>query len=181
VLVVTAGSQGAQTINAMMRQLADNRLFRELLADWQILHLAGSAEAAQVQSTYDQVGLAAKVMPYLQQMGLAWAAASLAISRAGASTVGEVWASHVPTVFMPYPYHKDQHQRDNARPLVRAGGALMGRDHIDAAANAQALAEQLTPLLQQPDRLTQMAQNLRDSAPPDGAAVVAHWLDRMTL
>jgi len=177
-LVVTAGSQGARTLNEMGPWLWRLPAMREHGDAWQVLHLAGADQAATVEAGYNEAGVAATVMAYCDAMGLVWSAADLAISRAGAGTVGEVWANHVPAVFLPYPYHRDQHQRHNAQPLVDAGGARMLTDQLDGAANARRVGEQIAPLLAEPERLAAMRERLEASAPPDGAGAVAAWLTR---
>ena len=101
---------------------------------------------------------------------------SIAISRAGAGSVGEVWANAVPTIFYPYPYHKDQHQRLNAEPLVRIGSAMMHNDWVDPMRNARELTGPLLSLMSNTQRRIQMAETMRDKLPPDGAAAVAKWL-----
>ena len=174
-LLVTAGSQGARTINNMIAPLINDPPVKEALAGWQILHLAGSDMVDEVETTYQSAGLSAKVLSYCHAMGNAWAAADLAISRAGAATVGEIWANHVPALFMPYPYHRDQHQQHNARPLVEAGGAELVSDRIDPDRNARTVRETLVPLLGDRNRLTAMRDSLANSQPPAGAHTVADW------
>jgi len=109
-------------------------------------------------------------------MGLAWSAAEAALSRAGAGSAAEVWARAVPTVFLPYPHHKDLHQVHNAQPLVDAGGAVLGVDHVEPAANLDAIRGPLAELLTDPAPRQAMGAALRTHAPPDGAAAVADWL-----
>jgi UDP-N-acetylglucosamine--N-acetylmuramyl-(pentapeptide) pyrophosphoryl-undecaprenol N-acetylglucosamine transferase len=109
-------------------------------------------------------------------MDLAWAAADLAVTRCGAGTVAEAWANAVPGVMLPYPFHKDQHQKHNAAPLVDLGGAVVLDDRIDPAANAASLTHTLGPLLHDASQRRAMRQALRDHPPPDGAARLADWV-----
>ena len=68
-----------------------------------------------------------------------WAVADLAISRAGASSCAELTACGVPSILMPYPFHKDMHQRANAKVLADAGAAVLVDDEKDAKKNAAKL------------------------------------------
>jgi len=186
VLLVTAGSQGLASTNRMMMQLlekgADPFLRRFKVepsvssGGWHVLHLAGKRDAAEVESAYAEAGVSATVLPFCQKMGYAWRAASLAISLAGAGSVAEAWANAVPTVFFPYPYHRDQHQKLNAQPIVATGGALLLEDTIDPTENVARLSGPLSELLLEVDRREQMAMILRQTVPPDGAQTLADWV-----
>jgi UDP-N-acetylglucosamine--N-acetylmuramyl-(pentapeptide) pyrophosphoryl-undecaprenol N-acetylglucosamine transferase len=113
-------------------------------------------------------------------MGLAWASASIAVSRAGAGSVAEAAANAVPTIFFPYPYHKDRHQKFNALPLTAPGAALLMTDLIDPPSNARQLAPRLIHLMANTTRRYQMADLLRKLQPPDGAAAIANWINSHT-
>jgi len=106
-------------------------------------------------------------------MALAWGAASLAISRAGASSVAEIHANAVPSVLVPYPHHRDRHQWLNAAPLVEMGGAVVAEDRIDPDANLATIADAAAWLLQDASRRRRMSEVLRARPPADGAAAVA--------
>lgn len=174
-LLVTAGSQGATSVNRMMIALLEQPTARAALADWQVVHLTGDHEREAVTAAYEKAGVRARVEPFYYEMGVLWRAATLAVSRAGAGSVAEAWAHRVPTIFFPYPYHKDQHQRLNAKPLVDVTGAIMLPDRVEPQANAEALLEPLLMLMGDPARRQAMRTKLSD-APPDGAETVATWL-----
>ena len=106
-------------------------------------------------------------------MGLAWGAAELAISRAGANSVAEVALNRVPSLFVPYPWHKDLHQQFNAQPLVDAGGAVLGIDRIEPAENQESLGLPLRDLLLDPARRNEMREVLQGLPASDGAREIA--------
>ena len=143
---------------------------------WQVFHICGEKDSADLRSAYQQAGVPAAVETFCDRMGLAWRSASLAITRAGASTVAEAWANATPTIFFPYPYHKDQHQRLNAQPLVATGGARMLTDLIEPDANVTQIAPILQGLISTPSQRHQMIQKMLASRPADGATVVAGWI-----
>lgn len=174
VLLVTGASQGATSINNLMRYIAANE--PELLGGWQILHLTGERDAGAIREAYDQAGLAATVKPFEHQMALAWGAADLAISRAGASSVAEAAANGVPTIFLPYPHHRDKHQKRNAQPLVDAGGAVVVEDRDDTLATLSDLRPALRALLNHPEQRLAMRTAMQRKQPGDAAEAVANLL-----
>jgi UDP-N-acetylglucosamine--N-acetylmuramyl-(pentapeptide) pyrophosphoryl-undecaprenol N-acetylglucosamine transferase len=177
-LLIFAGSQGARTINRAMIELVGRELTRQLFADWQIFHIAGSGQAEAICEAYDAAGIVGRVVEYCQRMDLAWAAADLAITRAGAGTVAEAWANAVPCVMLPYPYHKDQHQKHNTQPMVQRDAAVVLDDQIEPWLNADAMGVALQPLLADSQKRRAMRQHLMDDPPADGAAIVADWVQR---
>ena len=178
-LLVTAGSQGAASINQTLIALCERPDVRDALAGWQVLHLTGAGQRDDVAAAYAAAGVPAVVLEFCQRMGLAWSAASVALSRAGAGSVAEAWAGRVPTLFLPYPHHRDQHQRLNAEPMVERGGAALWPDAADGARNAAALAAPIAALLTDADRRAAMREAL-GQGPVDGAEVVAAWV-RLTV
>jgi UDP-N-acetylglucosamine:LPS N-acetylglucosamine transferase len=79
----------------------------------------------------------------------------------------------VPTIFMPYPYHKDLHQRRNAGPMAAIGGAIIEPDRIDAARNIADVGPALAALMADGARRDAMRAALRTHAPADGAKEIA--------
>jgi UDP-N-acetylglucosamine--N-acetylmuramyl-(pentapeptide) pyrophosphoryl-undecaprenol N-acetylglucosamine transferase len=120
-VLVTGGSQGARHLNEAF--VAAQGAFAA--AGVQVLHVVGPRGSAQV---YRQPGEPPYVVvPYLDRMDLGYAAADLAVCRAGANTVTEVAAVGLPAVFVPLP-HGNGEQARNAAPVVDAGGALLVSD-----------------------------------------------------
>ncbi len=168
-LVVTGASQGAQTVNqAVLASLKSLRL-----QGWQILHLAGKDHAPAVQAGYQQLSVPARVIDFTPAMADVWAVATLAVSRSGASSCAELTACGVPSILMPYPFHKDMHQRVNARVLQQAGAAVLIDDTKDAAKNSEMLHPILESLMYDQARRQTMAGAARRLGRPQAAAEVA--------
>lgn len=173
-LLVTGASQGAGSINSLMIELA--RSHADLFRNWQIYHLAGRGALQPIRDAYQQAGIRAVVCEFLDHMGVAWGAADLAISRAGASSVAEIAVNAVPAIFLPYPHHADMHQLHNAQPLADAGGAVIINDASDPAANARALLPVLSQLLNEPAKRKEMRSKLMAQRGPDAADTIARML-----
>lgn len=177
VLLVTGASQGAGTINDFLAAFARAR--RDALAGWQVLHQVGPGrDGMSLQAAYDGAGVPARVVGYLDEMGLAWGAAELAVSRAGAGSVAEAQANGVPSLFLPYPFHRDQHQRANAEAMTAAGAAVIETDRIDPEANLQGVGETLASLLTDGRRREAMRRAAGELASADGANTIAAMLEQ---
>lgn len=173
-LLVTGGSQGAGTINRLVTSLASSD--PTALQGWQVVHQAGADAAEEVRGAYAAAGIPFLVEPFFAEMGLLWGAADLAVSRAGANSVAEAWANAVPTLFLPYPYHRDRHQAANAAPLVAAGTAAVADDLVDPAANAARVGPVLRELLTSPGKRAGMKAAYARLGPADGALQAAQLL-----
>ena len=125
-LLVLGGSQGAHRLNqAMLEALPGLGPAAHELA---ITHQTGTADRDAVAAGYTARGLAARVEAFVSDMGGAYAAADLVVSRAGAMSCAEITAVGLPCILVPYPHAADDHQRRNAEVLVRAGAARLVLD-----------------------------------------------------
>lgn len=178
-LVVTGASQGAVTVNQAvlesLRQLLGGSASGRLQG-WQILHLAGKDNAADVRTEYRELEVSATVVDFTPAMADVWASADLAVSRSGASSCAELITCGVPSILMPYPFHKDQHQLANAKALEDAGAALVIKDEKDRHKNAKALQPLLESLLYDVPRRMAMAKAASAMSQPDAANRVAQGL-----
>jgi UDP-N-acetylglucosamine--N-acetylmuramyl-(pentapeptide) pyrophosphoryl-undecaprenol N-acetylglucosamine transferase len=121
VLLVTGGSQGARNVNAAVTGAAQDLA----AAGVQVLHVAGPRNAEAVQGEVSAP--THHVLAYVERMELAYAAADLAVCRAGAMTCAELSAVGLPAVYVPLPIGNGE-QALNARPIVEAGGGVLVDD-----------------------------------------------------
>jgi UDP-N-acetylglucosamine--N-acetylmuramyl-(pentapeptide) pyrophosphoryl-undecaprenol N-acetylglucosamine transferase len=168
-LVITGASQGAVTVNEAMLALVGTLN----LTHWQILHLAGREHGEKVRRGYREKNIPARVIDFTPDMADVWAVAALAVSRSGASSCAELTVCGIPSVLMPYPFHKDLHQRANAKVLADAGAAILMDDERDARKNAEKLWPILEPLLADGQKRKQMSEAAKSLARPDAADAVA--------
>ena len=159
-LLVVGGSLGAQRLN----EAVSGAWTDVAAAGVQVLHLTGAGKAvAPAPGADGSEGPVHRVVEYTDRMDLAYAAADVALCRAGAGTVCEVGAVGLPSAFVPLPIGNGE-QRRNAEPVVEAGGALLV---ADADLDAAWLREHLLPLLLDRPRLRAMAEAARASAVRD--------------
>ena len=162
-LLVFGGSLGAKRLNEVVTgAAADLRA-----AGVQVLHAVGESAAGVVPVGDD--GVAYVTLPYIDRMDLAYAAADLAITRAGAMTCAELAAVGLPAVYVPLPIGNGE-QRLNAQPVVAAGGGLLIED---ADFTPGALRAQVLPLIADPQRLAEMGRAASAHGVRDGAERLA--------
>jgi UDP-N-acetylglucosamine--N-acetylmuramyl-(pentapeptide) pyrophosphoryl-undecaprenol N-acetylglucosamine transferase len=174
ILLITGASSGAENINRAMCALPDKL---SAFADtWQIVHLTGLANLQKVEQKYAGARIAHKVVGYCDEMANLLSAADLVVGRSGAVSVAEYAAAGVPSICMPYPYHKDRHQYFNAGKLVEAGAAMIVDDLPDEHERAEWLWEELEELMKDDEKRRQMRTNCKAVAKVDAAAVIAREL-----
>lgn len=128
-VLIFGGSQGARTLNVATCGMVAHR---RLPADWQILHISGERdfEWMTAERRAEPNDNRYSLLPYVDDMALAYRAADLAVCRSGASTLAELAAVGLPAVFIPYPHATENHQRANADYFVDRGAALIMQDEL---------------------------------------------------
>ena len=144
--MVTGGSQGAQTINAAVAAAAPQLR----AAGIQVLHIAGPKNDGRgpAPGTPPYV-----VLPYVEEMQYAYAAADFVVCRSGAMTCAELTAVGLPAAYVPLPLRGGE-QRTNADRSSPAGGGVMV-DNADLT--PQWIAREVVPRLIDPQRLQTMS------------------------
>lgn len=175
-LLITGGSQGARSINDLLAALVRQRAESFTRDQWQVLHQSGPGQVDDLRRLYAEAGITARVEAFFDPMGPYWGAADFAVARSGAGNVAEAWASATPCLFLPYPYHKDEHQRRNAERLAAAGCCVLQRDLIEPAANLAGPGRDLTDLLADAARREVMRKAFAALGPANGAEIVARAL-----
>ncbi|MGZ4519282.1 MAG: undecaprenyldiphospho-muramoylpentapeptide beta-N-acetylglucosaminyltransferase [Mycobacteriaceae bacterium] len=163
VLLVTGGSQGAQSLNAAVSGAAG--ALGE--AGIGVLHAHGPRNTVVVDQTPGAPPYV--VVPYLSRMDLAYAAADVVVCRAGAMTVAEVSAVGLPAVYVPLP-HGNGEQELNARSVVDAGGGILV---ADSDLTSERVASMVIPLLTDAERLVAMGASAAGAGHRGAAAEIA--------
>lgn len=173
VVAVFSGSLGARRVNLAAAGLARRWVGRDVV----LYHVTGerdhdlvAAEVGDLAAAGDPVVLDHRLVRYERHMELLLAAADVAVSRAGGTSVAELAVAGLPCVLVPLPGAPRDHQRANAGPLVDAGGAVL---IDDADCTTDTLDAVLADLLGHPDRLAAMAGALAAVARPGAADAVA--------
>jgi len=169
-ILVAGGSLGAQRINQCFPEslgaMPD-------LSAIQVIHISGQNDFASVQEAYKKLKVKAEVFAFLDQMQYAYSAASLAVCRAGASTVAELINFRLPAILIPYPFAA-AHQDHNAAVLKDAGSAVVIGE---SGLNPDTLKSAIVDLLQHREKLQLMQSNYHKIPYLDTSDV---WLNIIT-
>jgi UDP-N-acetylglucosamine--N-acetylmuramyl-(pentapeptide) pyrophosphoryl-undecaprenol N-acetylglucosamine transferase len=120
--LVLGGSQGAVALNELVpKALAQIHMAFE----FKVRHQAGAKNQDKAEACYQQAGVDAEVIPFIDDMASAYEWADVVICRSGALTVSELAAAGVASVLIPYPFAVDDHQTRNGEYLSCRGAAYL--------------------------------------------------------
>jgi UDP-N-acetylglucosamine--N-acetylmuramyl-(pentapeptide) pyrophosphoryl-undecaprenol N-acetylglucosamine transferase len=172
-LLVMGGSQGASGINqAMIKALP---FLRNVAV--QVIHLSGTRDERLVADNYRRENVSAHIAAFHHRMEEAYSAADLVVARAGAASLAEFAAFSLPAILIPYPYATDDHQTRNAEIYARVQAAILLKE---SELSGELLACKVRELIEDPERIRQMAANCSRLAPKDAAGRVATTMERYT-
>ncbi len=163
VLLVVGGSQGARALNETVRAWIAEGLPEGVALIW-------ATGTRQVEGYRGCEGPRVRVRPYLSPIAEAYAAADLAITRAGAMTIAELCAWEIPAILVPLPTAAQDHQAHNARATAHAGAAI----HLPQAELSPARVRELVVALQaDPARRRAMGAAAGARGQPGAAEAIA--------
>jgi UDP-N-acetylglucosamine--N-acetylmuramyl-(pentapeptide) pyrophosphoryl-undecaprenol N-acetylglucosamine transferase len=170
-LAVVGGSQGAEALNRGVVEALDGTASK-----LQIIHVTGKSQVDAVRGAYAAKGARAVVLDFVSDMDSLYSAADLVVSRAGAMAIAELAAFGTPAVLVPIARSSGDHQRENARAVAKAGGAILLEER-------GGLPDGLTPILRKlvggDPMFASMREKLAPFARPDAADVILDDLGRL--
>ena len=163
VILLVGGSLGTRTLNsAVLRRVDEIAAEQNMQLIWQ----TGKYYEAELNNILKDRKLTGIWRgAFIDRMDLAYAAADVVVSRAGASTVSELCLVGKPTIFVPSPNVAEDHQTKNAQALSSVGAAMLIPDHEAVESVIPAAIE----LAADPVRLATMRDKIRSLGIPDSA------------
>jgi UDP-N-acetylglucosamine--N-acetylmuramyl-(pentapeptide) pyrophosphoryl-undecaprenol N-acetylglucosamine transferase len=169
---ITGGSLGARTIN----QAVENSLSALVDQGYQLIWQTGLAyfeKAQAMAATSNRNRFAIYVAPFIPEMALAYAAASLVVARAGALTISELCLAALPAILIPSPNVAEDHQTRNAQALVNRNAAILLPDSL-ALAN---LGTQVASLLSELPARAALSSSIQKLAFPAATKTIVDILE----
>ena len=165
-LLVIGGSLGAKTINESIE--AGLKTFVE--QGYQVLWQTGKPYYEKAKMAVEALkNQHVKAFDFIYEMDLAYAAADVVVSRAGALSVSELCLVAKPCILVPFPFASEDHQTKNAMSLVAQNAALLIKD---AHAKAE-LVQTTLSLLNDPQKQQELSTNIQKLAKPYAAQEIA--------
>ncbi|WP_430810382.1 MULTISPECIES: undecaprenyldiphospho-muramoylpentapeptide beta-N-acetylglucosaminyltransferase [unclassified Carboxylicivirga] len=163
-LLIIGGSLGARSINHGIISSID-----ELPPDVQVIWQTGRFYLDDMRSQLsDHLKERVIITDFISRMDMAFAAADLVVSRAGASSISELAILGKPCIFVPSPNVAEDHQTKNAMALVHRGAAVLVSDD-----KVNTLIDKAAELLNDGSRLEALATSIKAFAKPDAARDIA--------
>ena len=172
-LLVLGGSLGSRQVNDSVLRAVE-QLGSELTG-WRIVHQTGPEGADAARECYARLGIVHEVAPFFSDLPTRLATATLAVARAGASTLTELAAVGIPAILIPYPTAADDHQTRNAQFFADSNAAVIVASPDRSFAPIE-LASVLKPFLTDSSRLLEKSRAMKALGRPAAAADVVATL-----
>lgn len=166
VILIIGGSLGARTLNESVIASLDKIVTADVQVIWQCGKLKFDHYSEQLAPRYLRY---VALRPFVEKMDLAYAAADLIISRAGAGTIAELCTLSKPMILVPSPNVAEDHQTRNAEALVKKNAAVLIKD----SEAEKELFDAAFKLLENEKQCAQLAKNSREMAVLDADEVIA--------
>ncbi|MBU4484911.1 undecaprenyldiphospho-muramoylpentapeptide beta-N-acetylglucosaminyltransferase [bacterium] len=168
VILCFGGSQGALTINGGV--VESLKYLDEIKNKLHFIHQIGRNQNLEdVKRAYSEAGISAEVLEFIDNMEEKYSAASLVISRAGATTLSELTMTGRPAILIPFLHATDDHQTKNAKWIAAQGGAIVINEKD---LTGELLARQIKTLFSDETSLKQMATTMKKMSTPQAADLI---------
>lgn len=174
-ILIVGGSLGARTVNESVMSHLDEVKASGVQFIWQTGKYYNASIMEQLKSKGDMPML--KVTDFISDMGAAYKAADLVISRAGASSISEFCLIGKPVILVPSPNVAEDHQTKNAMALVNKGAAICVKD-ADAPREVISMA---IDTVKDDTRLAQLSDNIKKLGLPGSADIIADEVVKLAL
>lgn len=165
-ILVVGGSLGARTINQSIIAEINKIGKSEIQLLWQTgKYYYNDAKKSKHESGYNNI----KVLDFITRMDMAYAAADIIISRAGAGTISELCLVGKPVILVPSPNVAEDHQTKNAMALTNKNAALMIKD----SEAVEKLIDTVLGLVENELQIKSLSENIKGMALRDSAKIIA--------
>lgn len=170
-LLCVGGSLGARSINQAI--LAG---YQDLIkAGYQLIWQTGKLFYSQNELELKQLPKEVVVQPFIREMDLAYAAADVVVSRAGALAITELCVVAKPAILVPSPYVSEDHQTKNAMALVSKKAAVMVKEE-EASSK---LVSEAVALLGDSVKRTELSGKIRELARPTATEAIVNEIEKL--
>jgi len=175
-LLVMGGSQGASAINEIMKNSA--KILNHKINTLKIIHIAGKSDREGVQNSYHEAGIQAEVYDFLEDMSPVLKKVSAALSRSGAGSIAELAALGIPSILIPFPFAKDNHQLANAKALEKREACIL-LEEKDLTPDI--LVDALITLLTNKEERSKMTRQMKNWSQREAGKNIARILTKKFL
>ncbi|MEE3343741.1 MAG: undecaprenyldiphospho-muramoylpentapeptide beta-N-acetylglucosaminyltransferase [Bacilli bacterium] len=171
-VLIVMGSLGSKTVNEKMTDFLYN--FRG--KDYEVIYVTGKNYYDKLNSRGFPKNV--KVVPFINNLSSVMKRCDLMVSRAGASTMSEITALQIPTIFIPSPYVTNNHQYKNAMDLVnRKAGLIIREKDLEKSL----FIKMVDDILEDEERYNEIKNNLGKMGIVDSASRIYNVLKEMIL